>query len=147
MTPASPSVAKGSTQHFTATGIFSDMTTQDLTGSVTWASGTPATATISNASGSSGLATSLAAGTTAITAALGGVTFPGDTLPVTPAGHVLHFGGGIVEIPGASTLNNEKLYMLEGWISEDSPGGGVYQDFSARISAAAASSGCSSAPR
>ena len=46
VTPANPSVAKGLTQQFTATGTFSDGSTQNLTGSVTWASATTSTATI-----------------------------------------------------------------------------------------------------
>ena len=54
VTPANPSIAKGNTDQFTATGTFSDNSTQDLTNQVTWASATPATATIT----STGLATS-----------------------------------------------------------------------------------------
>ena len=38
LTPASPSVAKGLTEQFTATGTYSDGTTSDLTSQVTWAS-------------------------------------------------------------------------------------------------------------
>jgi hypothetical protein len=41
---------------------------------VTWGSGTEATATISNAAASKGLATTVAAGTTQITASSGAVT-------------------------------------------------------------------------
>src|SRR5262245_16176383 len=70
VTPANPSVAKGLTQQFTATGTFDDMSTQDLTNQVTWASATTATATINN----SGLATGVALGTSTISATLGGVT-------------------------------------------------------------------------
>ena len=59
MTPANPSVAKGLTQQFTATGTFSDNSTQDLTSQVTWASATTSVATITAA----GLATAVATGT------------------------------------------------------------------------------------
>ena len=48
VTPANPSVAKGLTEQFTATGTFSDSSTQDLTSQVTWASATPAVATITS---------------------------------------------------------------------------------------------------
>ncbi len=58
VTPANPSIAKGLTQQFTATGTFSDNSTQNLTAQVTWASATTATATIN----SSGLATALRRG-------------------------------------------------------------------------------------
>ena len=52
---------------------------------MTWASATASVATISNTPGSQGLATTLATGTTAITATLGGITSPSDTLTVTAA--------------------------------------------------------------
>src|SRR6185437_14935470 len=64
VTPAAPSVAKGRAQQFTATGTFSDQTTQDLTTQVVWASATPGVATINSA----GLASTLAVGNTSITA-------------------------------------------------------------------------------
>ena len=83
--PVNPSVAKGLTEQFTATGTYTDGSTADLTTQVTWASGTTSVATISNAAGSQGLASTLATGTTAITAALGGITSPSDTLTVTTA--------------------------------------------------------------
>ena len=46
VTPANPSIAKGQTEQFTATGTFSDNSTQDLTSQVTWASATTSVATI-----------------------------------------------------------------------------------------------------
>ena len=49
----------GLTQQFTATGTYSDASTADLTGSVTWASATTRVATINAA----GLATGVDAGT------------------------------------------------------------------------------------
>ncbi len=85
LTPANPSIAKGLTEQFTATGTYADGTTADLTKQVTWASATASVATISNVVGTQGLASTLATGTTVITATLGGVTSPGDTLTVTAA--------------------------------------------------------------
>src|SRR5262249_2218351 len=42
VTPANPSIALGRTQQFTATGTYSDNSTQDLTASITWSpSSTP----------------------------------------------------------------------------------------------------------
>src|SRR6202040_2200256 len=80
VTPANPSVAAGTPVQFTATGNFSDGTTQNLTASVVWASGTPATATINAA----GLATTLKNGTSTISATSGSIT--GSTvLTVTQA--------------------------------------------------------------
>ena len=85
VTPAAPSIAKGLTQQFVATGTYADSTTQVITNSVTWNSATPATATISNVTGTNGLATSVATGTTAITATLGTIVSPPQTLTVTAA--------------------------------------------------------------
>lgn len=61
-------------QQFTATGTYSDTSTADITADVTWTSGTPAVATISNGAGTEGEATPLTVGTTLITATLGAVS-------------------------------------------------------------------------
>ena len=84
ITPVNPTVVVGGTQQFTATGTFSDTTTQNLTGTVTWTAGTIATATISNAAGSRGVATAVGAGTSLVTATLGAITAT-TTLTVTAA--------------------------------------------------------------
>jgi uncharacterized protein YjdB len=84
ISPANPSVPKGEVQIFTAEGTFSDNTTKDLTTQVTWTSSDSSVATISNSSGTQGVATSVATGTTTIKAALGGVT-ASTVLTVTPA--------------------------------------------------------------
>ena len=84
VTPAAPSVAKGLTQQFSATGTYTDASTQNLTTAATWASSDTEKATISNAAGSQGLATTAAVGPTSISATLLGVT--GTTaLTVSPA--------------------------------------------------------------
>ena len=80
VTPSSPNLAKGLTQPFTATGTYTDRSTQDLTSAVTWSSDTPSVATISAA----GLAMGVAPGTATISAALSGVT-ASSVLTVTPA--------------------------------------------------------------
>ncbi len=74
ITPANPSIAINTTQQFTATGTFSDNTTQDLTTEVTWNSSAAAVAAISNAAGSNGLATTAVAGSTTITATSGSIS-------------------------------------------------------------------------
>jgi len=51
-------IANGTSLQFTATGIYSDSTTQDITNQVTWSSDDLAVVTISNAASSEGLATS-----------------------------------------------------------------------------------------
>ena len=79
VTPLNPSVALGLTQQFTATGTYSDNSTQDITSQVTWNSATQGVATISAA----GLASTVMQGTSDITATLGGITSPPSTLTVT----------------------------------------------------------------
>src|SRR5207247_2452447 len=82
VTPTTPSIANGTKQQFTATGTYSDFTTQDLTTQVTWSSSSTAVATISNAGGSQGLATSVAAGGPTMGSASGRtvLTVPAATL-------------------------------------------------------------------
>src|SRR5438309_189017 len=68
--PASPSIALGTKQQFTATGTFTDGSTQDLSATVAWSSAITSTATVDSA----GLATSTGMGTTTISATSGTVT-------------------------------------------------------------------------
>jgi trimeric autotransporter adhesin len=84
VTPTNPSVPVGRSLRLTATGTFSDNSTQDLTTSVTWSSGTLAVASISNAAGSNGLAAALAVGTSFIKASSGAIS-DSTTLTVTAA--------------------------------------------------------------
>jgi len=70
VTPANPSINVGATQQFTATGTYSDNSTQNLTSQVTWVSATPTLATINAA----GLATGVSAGTSSISATLSGIS-------------------------------------------------------------------------
>jgi len=67
--PANSSMPDDATKQFSATGTFSDNSTQDITQSVLWSSSTPTVATITNV----GLVSSLSTGTTTITAMLGSV--------------------------------------------------------------------------
>jgi formylglycine-generating enzyme required for sulfatase activity/uncharacterized protein YjdB len=64
VTPSTSSVSAGLTQQYTATGTYTDGSTVDITGQVTWSSSVTATATITTA----GLATTLVAGSVTITA-------------------------------------------------------------------------------
>jgi len=82
ITPANPSIAIGATQQFTATGTYSDGSTQNLTTAVTWSSSSTGVAAISNAAGSNGLATSVGAGSTTIKAISGSISGT-TTLAVT----------------------------------------------------------------
>jgi uncharacterized protein YjdB len=68
--PEQPSVPVGVKTSFTAIGIFSDQTSQDLTAQVTWSSADPAVATMT----SNGVASAIRVGTTIVSATLGPVS-------------------------------------------------------------------------
>jgi len=70
VTPVNQTILSGTGNQYTATGTYSDSTTQDITGQVTWTSSNTGVATIN----SSGLATAIAAGSTTISAVLSGKT-------------------------------------------------------------------------
>lgn len=78
VTPVNPSIAVGTTEQFTATGTYSDNSTQNLTGTATWSSSNPAAATVSTTTPTAGLAKGVAGGSTTITATSGAIT--GTTL-------------------------------------------------------------------
>jgi hypothetical protein len=73
VSPLNASVTSFGTQQYSATGTYTDGSTQDITSTVTWASDTIPVATISNAAGSNGLASTAAAGSANVSAAFGGV--------------------------------------------------------------------------
>lgn len=70
VTPANQSIPNGTTQQFTATGNYSDGSTQNLTNSVAWSSSNTASATIN----STGLATAVGTGSSTIQAVSGSVS-------------------------------------------------------------------------
>ncbi len=86
VTPISPTLGVGTTQAFTATGTYSDGTTQDVTAAASWSSTDPSRLSISNATGTRGVGTAVASGSATITASLSGLT--GST-PVTVSGAAL----------------------------------------------------------
>ncbi len=74
ITPQTPTIALGTTQPFTATGTYTDGSSQDVTSTVTWSSSDATVAIISNSQGSYGLATSSGLGTATITATSASIT-------------------------------------------------------------------------
>lgn len=83
VTPVSSAVAVGSNRQFTATGVYSDGSTLNITQSVVWASSNIEVATL-NANGNSGVATGQTAGEVQISATLNGLS-GAATLAVTNA--------------------------------------------------------------
>ncbi|MBI3995985.1 MAG: Ig-like domain-containing protein, partial [Nitrospirae bacterium] len=143
VTPLNPSIAAGLTQQFTATGSYTDSSTQNLTASVAWSSSATGVATI----GSAGLAAGLVGGSTTITAASGIISgsttlavFPqitrlslvygiiGDTLKMTGSGFGSTQGTGTASIGGmnAATIlrwsNTEIAAVIPSGVSVSSTG-------------------------
>lgn len=81
VTPAAPSIIKGTTQAFVATASYTDGSSRDVTVGAAWTSATPAVATINAATG---VATGVSAGKSLITAAFSGKS-GSTTLTVLPA--------------------------------------------------------------
>lgn len=67
LSPLDPSIVAGTTQSFTATGVFDDGTPQDMTTRASWTSSVPSVATVNP----SGVATGVSPGTTTISAVSG----------------------------------------------------------------------------
>ena len=69
VTPSNPSLGAGTTLQLTATGTYSDQSTQDLTPSAAWTSSDAGVVTVS----STGLITAVAPGSATVTATSGSV--------------------------------------------------------------------------
>ncbi len=81
VTPANTTVLAGATQSLTATGNYSDGSTQNLTSLAAWSSAQSAVVTVN----ASGLVTAVSAGTTTLSATLTGITGSSTlTVVVTP---------------------------------------------------------------
>jgi hypothetical protein len=72
--PNNPTIGVTTTLKFKAIGIYSDNSTQDISNTVTWTSGSPAVATISNALGTQGGSTAVTIGTSMISPILGSIS-------------------------------------------------------------------------
>ncbi len=144
VTPANPSIPAGSSKQFTATGTYSDSTTQNITGSVTWSSSNTSNATLTNA----GLANAIAAGTTIVTAMSG--TISGTTtltitaqtatlvsIAVTPSNPSIA-GGASQQFAATGTYSDSTTQNITGSVSWSSSNAAI-----ATISSAGMASGVS----
>jgi hypothetical protein len=68
LTPSSATVPVGGHAHFTATGVFDDSSTQDISMSSSWTSTNTAVATVGSSSGTFGITTGVSSGTATINA-------------------------------------------------------------------------------
>ncbi len=81
LTPSTPQFALGTTQQFTAIGMFSDSSTQNLSSEAVWTSSNSAVLTIDG----NGLATGTSTGSAQVVATLQGVSATTGAVQVTPA--------------------------------------------------------------
>ena len=109
VSPSNPTITNGMTQQFTATGSYSDGSTQNLTTTVTWASSNTSVATISNVAGSQGWATGTGAGSTTISAGSDSVS-GSATLTVTCQLHSNGIGYTYSDCSPLGTPGNPATY-------------------------------------
>ena len=112
VTPGNASIAVGTKQQFTATGTYSDASTQNLTSTAAWSSSAPSVATISDASGSQGLATTAGVGTTTMQATSGAIN--GSTTLTVTAGFVLTGSLNTARASHTSTVLNNGMVLIAG---------------------------------
>ncbi|QWV95376.1 DUF3443 family protein [Geomonas oryzisoli] len=106
--PVNSTLAVGTTGQFTATGTYSDNSTRDITGLVSWTSSAAGVVTISNATGTKGVATAVSVGITTVTATLGAVagsTNLTTTSTSSPAANVMPMSVNGSLCSGGSYLN------------------------------------------
>ena len=111
VTAVNSSIAVGVTDQFTATGTYSNGTTQNLTSSVTWSSSSTAVATISSA----GLATGVAAGSATIKATSG--TISGST-GLTVTAPVTLVSIAVAPASASVTVSGTQQYTATGTYSD-----------------------------
>jgi hypothetical protein len=112
VTPGNASITVGTKQQFTATGTYSDASTQNLTSTAAWSSSAPSVATISDASGSQGLATTADLGTTTMQATSGAIN--GSTPLTVTAGFVLTGSLNTARASHTSTVLNNGMVLIAG---------------------------------
>jgi hypothetical protein len=106
ITPANPTVPLGSAEQFTATGTFADNTVANITTFVSWESSLTSVATIN----ATGLAQTIALGTSTITASSGNVSAT-TTITVPPAGGSTGPNSPPVVAVGQGATDNTAYYV------------------------------------
>jgi len=116
ITPANPQVAVNASLQLTATGLFSNGSTQNLTNSVAWSSSSTSVVTVNGA----GVAAGVSEGSATIQAVLGSVS---SSVPLiaTPSGLVAWWqfndGTGATAEDSSGFGNNATLYNGVNWVS------------------------------
>jgi uncharacterized protein YjdB len=120
VTPTNPSLSVPRSIQLTATGSYSDGTTQDISSFVTWSSSSSGVASITG----SGVAAALAPGATLVTAAMGSIS-GATTVTVTPA--VLQ-SIAVTPVTVSIPATGSQQFVAKGSYSD-----GTFQDLSAQV--------------
>jgi len=118
ISPSSLMIDIGGTEQLSATGMYSDYSSTDLTGSSTWVSSNPSIATVS----ATGFVTALAVGNVTVTATSGAVSGTATLNVGTPTGPVLNTS----RYGQSATLLNNGMVLLAGGVSCPSMGACAY---------------------
>ncbi len=116
VSPVGPTLATLTRFPFTATGRFSNGTTQNITTSATWSSSNPAIATVN---AGTGRVTTLVAGTTTISARLDGVAGSSNLLVTGSPLNTITVNPATAEIADSTTLQFSAQGNLSGGGSRD----------------------------
>ena len=114
VSPAAVTTTIGLRSNYTATGMYSDGTTTDLTTRVTWTTGDPTVASVANAVGLQGQLLARAAGMTTVTATVSGVV---GTTTVTVTGATLR-ALAVTPIDPSTTLGFRVQFTVEAIYSD-----------------------------
>ncbi len=130
LTPFNPKLPVGYGVRLTATAVWDDGFTANVTGQATWTSSNAAVASVSNAAGSKGRVTPIAAGTATISAQYNGVT--GSTtvtvtavtltsITITPNPATVSIGGAQQLTATGAFSDGSSLDVTDyvGWLSSD----------------------------
>jgi uncharacterized protein YjdB len=129
VTPTNPSIPVGATQQFTATAVFTDNSTRNVTATATWTSSKSTVAVVMNNGGTIGRASALAEGTATITATYGGMSGTSQlsvagsvqSITVTPVNPTTVIGVSVAFTATAILSNNATFPVtaLASWTSSD----------------------------
>jgi uncharacterized protein YjdB len=129
VTPTNPNLPVQATAQFTATAVFTDNSTRNVTTLATWSSSSTAIAVVANSGGTIGRATALAEGTTTITATYQGssgtslltVAASVQSITVTPASPTTVLGLPVAFVATAILSNNATLVVTDSasWVSSN----------------------------